>query len=162
MYFILALIGPHNIIYDNMNILIAMITDNKFPQAKEKAFQILVNLDYPGLFALFDLANKDFNALPLDILNLLAQCPEVQARVIVPSLLNSLNSTDSKKKYTSLAALNRMFGMVKYGGGLPVLINLLNESNIEKELITSTILASGPIGEQTLLKVIFSLFVNLI
>lgn len=47
------------------------------------------------------------------------------AKVIVPSLLNDFNASDNKKKYASLAALNRLFIMTKYGGGLPILINLL-------------------------------------
>lgn len=137
-----------------------LITDIPYLLIKEKAIQTLADFDYPGLFALLDLTNKDFDELPLDILNRLAQVPEIQARVIVPSLLNSLSSPDSKKKYSSLAALNRMFGMIKYGGGLPVLINLLNEGNIEREIIASCIMASGPAGEQTLLKV-FLLFLSL-
>ena len=127
--------------------------ESKFPRAREKAFKILTDLDYPGFFALIELANKDFNQLPLEILNLLAQCPEILTRVIVPSLLNSFGSNDQKKKYSCLAALNRMFGMVKFGGGLPALIPLLNEGMLDRELIASTILASGPIGEQTILKV---------
>jgi len=133
-----------------------LITDSSDLLIKEKAIQTLADFDYPGLFALLDLTNKDFDELPLDILNRLAQVPEIQARVIVPSLLNSLSSGDSKKKYSSLAALNRMFGMIRYGGGLPVLINLLNEGNIEREIIASCIMASGPSGEQTLLKVILT------
>jgi len=64
-----------------------------------------------------------------------------------------LNSPDPKKKHSSLAALNRMYGMIRYGGGLPVLISLLNQGNLDKELLASCILASGPSGEQVLLKV---------
>lgn len=86
-------------------------------------------------------------------MNQLAQCPEIQARVIVPSLLNDFNSNDVKKKYASLAALNRMFAMTKFGGGLAILINLLQEGNLDKQLIISTILACGPSGEAAILKV---------
>ena len=150
---LLAIIGPSKVLFDNINALIGIMCENNFPRAREKAFKILTDLDYPGFFALIELANKDFNQLPLEILNLLAQCPEILTRVIVPSLLNSFGSNDQKKKYSSLAALNRMFGMVKFGGGLPVLIPLLNEGVLDRELIASTILASGPIGEQTIIKV---------
>jgi len=122
------------------------------------AIKVLVSLDYPGLNALVDLANKDFNDLPLFILNQLAQNPEILARVIVPSLLNDFNTNDAKKKYASLAALNRLFVMTKVGGGLPILINLLQEGNMDRQLIISTILACGPSGENAILKVIFPLF----
>jgi hypothetical protein len=32
----------------------------------------MINLDYPGFFALLDIANKDFNEIPIYILNKLA------------------------------------------------------------------------------------------
>lgn len=130
-----------------------IICEEKSEDIKHKAYQILLSLDYPGLFALMDIANKDFDELPLEVLNILAQWPEIQAKVIVPSLLSTFGTSDPKKKFSALAALNRMFGMIKYGGGLPVLINLLNEGYLDRELITSTLRASGPQGEQTLLKV---------
>ena len=71
----------------------------------------------------------------------------------MPSLLNDLASTDSKRRTASLAALNRMFGMIKFGGGLPVLVSLLQDGSLDRQLVASTILGAGPLGEQTLLKV---------
>ena len=91
-----------------------------------------MNLDYPGFNALLEIANKDFSDLPMYILNQIAQNPEIMARVIVPSLLNDFNGSDNKKKYSSLAALNRLFLMAKYGGGLPILINLLQEGTLDR------------------------------
>ena len=43
--------------------------------------------------------------------------------------------------------------MIKYGGGLPVLVSLLQDGSLDRQLIASTILGAGPLGEQTLIKV---------
>ena len=147
------MLGPNDVVYNNIKTLLVILTDDKFPKAQERAFKVLTNLDYPGLYALFDLASKEFDEIPFYVLNLLAQFPEIQARIIVPSLLNDLASGDNKKRTASLAAMNRMFAMVKYGGGLPVLISLLQDGSLDRQLGASTILATGPIGEQTLIKV---------
>jgi hypothetical protein len=37
----------------------------------------LINLDYPGLYALLDIANKDFNEIPLYVMNKLAETEEL-------------------------------------------------------------------------------------
>lgn len=133
--------------------MLALLTDEKFPRVQERTFKVLANLDYPGLYALFDLASKDFDDVPFYVLNQLAQVPEIQARIIVPALLNDLGTTDNKKRIASLAALNRTLGMVKMGGGLPMLISLLQEGSLDRQLVASTILGAGPVGESTLLKV---------
>lgn len=153
---ILDLIGPNSIIFNGLKPVLSLVSDDRYPRIQSCAIRVLVNLDYPGLSALLDLANKDFNDLPLLILNCLAQVPEIQARVIVPSLLNDFNSNDSKKKYASLAALNRLLIMTKYGGGLPVLVNLLLEGSLDRQLIVSTILGCGQSGEQAILKILKS------
>jgi len=53
----------------------------------------------------------------------------------------------------SLAALNRMNSLIVKSGTLPVLVKLLEEGNLDRQLITSCIRSSGPIGENLLIKV---------
>lgn len=102
------------------------------PILQEKAFLALINFDYPGFYALLDLANKDFNEIPIFVMNKFAQTEEVQLQIIIPSLLNDINSADQKKRISSLAALNRMFSMIWKGGSLPILVNLLNEGSVDR------------------------------
>ena len=104
---------------------------------------------------LLDIANRDFNDLPIYILSRIAQCPEIQAKIIVPSLVNELNSADGKKKVAALAALNRLLYIVHQGGALPALVTLLQEGVLDRQLIACIILGSGVIGEQALIKVNF-------
>lgn len=40
-----------------------------------------------------------------------------------------------------------MFSMIWKGGALPILINLLNEGSIDRQLVVSTIRACGEVGE---------------
>ena len=76
--------GPNNVVYSNIRILLGLLTDDKYPLVQDRAFKVLANLDYPGLYALFDLASKDFDDTPFFILNKLVQYPEIQAQIIVP------------------------------------------------------------------------------
>ena len=151
---IVALIGPHPISYENIKLLVAILIDEAIPVLQDKAFLALVNFDYPGLHALLDIANKDFNEVPLYIMNRLAETEELQLSVIIPSLLNDINSQDIRKRTQSLAALNRMYSLIWKGRSLPVLVQILNEGQIDRQLVVSTIRACGEIGEQTLLKIL--------
>jgi hypothetical protein len=152
---IVALIGPHAISYNNIKLLVAILIDEAIPLLQEKAFLCLANLDYPGLYALLDIANKDFNEIPLFVMNSLAQTQELQLCVVIPSLLNDINSSqDPKKRISSLAALNRMKSLIWQGGALPILITILNEGQVDRQLVVSTIRACGEVGEQTLLKIL--------
>ncbi|EGR34180.1 HEAT repeat protein [Ichthyophthirius multifiliis] len=153
---IIALIGPHNISYNNIKLLASILIDEALPVLQDKAFLALINLDYPGFYALLDIANKDFNDIPLYIQNKFAQTEEIQLLVIIPSLLNDINTGDMKKKIQSLCALNRMYSLIYKANGLPLLVNILNEGNIDRQLIVSVIRACGEIGEQTLLKILKS------
>ncbi len=65
---------------------------------QESCFLALYQLDYPGLYALIDVANKANSQLATWILNKLATLFEIQANVIVPSLIQDvLNGTNKKK-----------------------------------------------------------------
>ncbi len=88
------------------------------------------------------------------ILNKLAQSREIQTTVVVPALLNDFTASSNKKKLESLAALNRMYNLVYQGGGLPVLIQLLQEGIIDRNLVVSTIRGCGKEGEKILLKIL--------
>jgi len=75
---------------------------------------------------------------------------------LVPALLNELSSGDGYKKLTTVAALNRCHTLVHEAGGIPLLVNLLEEGTVERILVASAIRAAGPYGDSTLVKV-FSL-----
>jgi len=53
------------------------LIDDALPILQDKAFLALINFDYPGFYALVDIANKDFNDVPLYIMNKLAQNEEI-------------------------------------------------------------------------------------
>ena len=126
---------------------------------QEKAFMAIFLLDYPGLYTLLEIANRDFDKISLFILNRLAQTDEIKEIIIIPSLLNDLTGNSSnRRKISSLAALNRMYSSVSEAGALPLLLKLLQEGFLDRYLITSTIRACGQNGEDILLKV--SKFLN--
>ncbi|KAL4445474.1 hypothetical protein ABPG74_004548 [Tetrahymena malaccensis] len=151
---IIALIGPHSISFNNIKLLASILIDEALPILQDKAFLALVNFDYPGYFALLDIANKEINDIHIYIMNKFAQTEEIQLSVIIPSLQNDINSGDPRKRISSLCALNRMHSMIWKANSLPLLVNLLNEGTIDRQLIVSTIRACGELGEHTLLKIL--------
>ena len=153
---IITFVGPHSVSFSNIKMLSSLLTDDSKPLLQEKAFHALQRLDYPGLQALLELTSREFNDLPLYILNKIAQSPEIQASIIVPALINEFTSIDSKRRASALAAMNRMYGAISRGGAVPSLVNLMQEGSLDRLLIASTLLASGELGEQALLKVNFS------
>ncbi len=70
--------------------LASILIDEAIPILQEKAFLALFNLGYPGFYALVDIANKDFNEIPIYIMNKLALTEEIQLSIIIPSLLNDI------------------------------------------------------------------------
>jgi hypothetical protein len=130
------------------------LLDENIPALQDTTFFALVSLDYPGLYALVDVANRDFNDISLFILNKLAEVPEIQTLIVIPSLLNDMQTAqDSKKRHQALAALNRMYSHNIRAGSLPVLVSALQEGTLERQALASTIRGVGEIGEQTLLRV---------
>jgi hypothetical protein len=69
-------------------------------------------------------------------------------------MLTALNTktSDSVKKQECLSVLNRFGRLVWEAGGLPILVNLMEEGNIDRQLIASTIRTSGDEGEELLIK----------
>lgn len=63
-------------------------------------------------------------------------------------------STNPKVRTMAVAALNRMYGLVWEGGALPVLLTLMQEGTVDRQLIACTIRSCGKLGEHTLIKLI--------
>ena len=57
-------------------------------------------------------------------------------------------------KIQNLAMLNRLGQLVWEAGGLPILVNFIEEGNIDRQLIASVLRTSGKEGEGILLKLL--------
>ena len=62
--------------------------------------------------------------------------------------------SDNVKKQECLALLNRLGTLVWESGGLPILVELLEEGTVDRQLLASVIRTSGEEGEQLLLKIV--------
>jgi hypothetical protein len=119
-------------------------------------FLYLCNMGYPGIFTLVDIANKDFNDVPLNIMDHLSRCEGILQEIVIPAVCNDLFSSavDHRRKITSLAILNRMNRLVKDQKTVSSLVKMLIEGAMDRGLLASTIRASGDVGEQLLLKLL--------
>ncbi len=72
----------------------------------------------------------------------------------MPSILSSIATSDTFKKQETLAALNRMNSLVWESGGLPILLDLIEEGCVDRQLVASVLRTSGEEGEALLIKLI--------
>lgn len=152
---IITILGPNEISFSNIKIIASLLKDSSLELVQKSAYLALLNLEYPGFYALCYILNREFTDTPDFILNKLANSTQIQTLVVVPALLNDLSTPiDNKKKIQSLNALNRMYSLIAQGGGLPILIQLLKEGILDRVLIASCLRAAGPEGETILLKLL--------
>lgn len=127
----------------------AIIKHNLIPNV----LATMVQIGFEGLRELLDIAERDINGLQDQIVSLLIQMRIMQRLVIVPSILAQINqSYDPLVKQESLAMLNRLGTLVWESGGLPLIIELLDQGMVDRQLLASVLRTSGGEGEQLLIK----------
>jgi hypothetical protein len=83
------------------------------------------------------------------------QVRAIQRIIIVPSILSQLNLSDQTiKKQELIALLNRLGSLVWESGGLPIIMDLLEEGSVDRQLLASVLRTSGDEGEDLLIKII--------
>ena len=80
----------------------------------------------------------------------------MQRVILVPSILSQLNNHNGGNlfKVENLCMLNRLGRLVWEAGGLPILVKLIEEGNIDRQLIASVLRTSGSESESLLLKLL--------
>lgn len=73
--------------------------------------------------------------------------------MLIPELLNELESSTGYRKLTTMVALNHCHTLLQEAGAIPLLVSLLEEGSVERILVASAIRASGSYGDSTLIKV---------
>ena len=103
-----------------------------------------------------ELATKDYNRLQPLILSNLLQIRAVQRVILTPSILSQLNNAGGNQqgRIENLAMLNRLGQLVWEAGGLPILVSLIEEGNVDRQLVASVLRSSGKEGETILLKLL--------
>lgn len=150
-------IGPHPLSLERLPLLISLVVHDETTEAESlhlAAFYCMCKLGLQGLDALVRLASKDYPHLQQWILSKLATISEIQRQILVPALINDSLSTSSGLKTEAVAALGRMYSLVWEGGALPVLLQLIQEGSVERQLVACAIRGAGPIGETTLVKLL--------
>lgn len=68
---------------------------------------------------------------------------------MVPSILSQLNNAvgNTISKLENLAMLNRLGRLVWEAGGLPILVKLIEDGNVDRQLIASVLRTSGEESE---------------
>lgn len=154
---ILGNIGPHPRTIECLHILLPLIVhdeDTPYSTLHTNALSCVSRLGMQGLDGLVRLASRDHPYFQHWILEKLALTNIVQRSIIVPALAQDAINSDSHTRAQAVAALNRMYSLIWEGGVLPVLLSLMQEGAVDRQLIACAIRASGNIGEQTLIKLL--------
>jgi hypothetical protein len=62
--------------------------------------------------------------------------------------------TENIKKQECIALLNRMGTLVWESGGLPIIVELLEDGIVDRQLLASVLITSGDEGEELLIKIL--------
>jgi hypothetical protein len=93
----------------------------------------MMQLGFEGFLAVIDLASRDYNSLQTFVLQNLLHVRAIQRIIIVPSILSQLNLSESTlKKQEYIALLNRLGTLVWESGGLPIIMDLLEEGSVDR------------------------------
>ena len=152
-------IGPHKTSVSNLPLIVSIMIHDETtdcPSIHQSAFACLSRLGPSGIEALIKVASKDYAYLQTWILERLVLTNTIQRHIIVPALVQDAVSANSSLRLQAVSALNRMYSVVWEGGALPILLALMEEGNVDRQLLACTIRACGHAGEQALTKMIRS------
>jgi hypothetical protein len=116
-----------------------------------------------GLHALIEVAAaaSDFGVggagggLQSLVLGEVLQVRPVQRIIVVPAILTQLtSSSNNQKRQECVAVLSRLGPLVWEAGGLPIVLELLEEGAVDRQLLASVLRTAGPEGEDLLIKII--------
>ena len=134
-----------------LSILKNLLTDQEAIVQNDMVPNVLaamIQVGFEGLRELIDIAERDVNALQGTIVKILIKMRVLQRLVIVPSILAQINqNADPFVKQEGLAMLNRLGTLVWESGGLPLIMDLLDQGVVDRQLLTSVLRTSGQEGE---------------
>lgn len=134
-----------------LSILKNLLTDQEAIVQNDMVPNVLaamIQVGFEGLRELIDIAERDVNGLQGTIVKILIKMRVLQRLVIVPSILAQINqNADPFVKQEGLAMLNRLGTLVWESGGLPLIMDLLDQGVVDRQLLTSVLRTSGQEGE---------------
>jgi HEAT repeat protein len=154
---VIGSIGPHRISINNIPLLASILIHDETtdtPSIHQAAFACLSRLGPSGIESLVKIASKDYAYLQIWVLERLVLTNTIQRNIIVPALVQDALSPNSNLRLQAVAAINRMYSVAWEGGALPVLLNLMEEGSVDRQLLACTIRACGTPGEQALIRIL--------
>lgn len=152
-------IGPIKSAVSNLPLIVSIMIHDETtdsPAIHQAAFACLSRLGPAGIEALIKVASKDYAYLQTWVLERLVLTNTIQRHIIIPALVQDAVSANSTLRLQAVSALNRMYSVVWEGGALPVLVDLMEEGIVDRQLLACTIRACGHTGEQALIRLIKS------
>lgn len=150
-------IGPNKSTLDSIPLLASILIHDETtdtPEIHQAAFACLTRLGPQGIEALIKIASKDYNYLQVWVLERLVLTNTIQRHIIVPALVQDAISPNCNLRLQAVSALNRMYSVSWEGGALPIMLELMEEGAVDRQLLACTIRSFGKPGEQALTRML--------
>jgi len=146
---ILLFCGCLEELVEHIDLFVHYVVDDYVEDIKSKALKILFALDFPGIDSICNICEED-EELRYEIISILVKEPMVIETILVPALINHFHSNDHLEISKAIAALGRLGNLASRSEAIPLLLDLLKTSNLNKNLVVGSLRAIGMKGTNAL------------
>ena len=120
-------------------------------EVKQKVISVLFELGQEGISSLAEIC-REKQSLRSEIVTLMINCPAIIEVVIVPAFINKFHSSDHTVLHTALTALANLGCLASRSEAIPILLDLLMHSNLNKSLVCAALTSFGEEGLKALIE----------
>lgn len=149
---ILGLIGKSSSYlqeYESLETLACILTHHSDDEVKKKAIAVLFELGKDGISCLVEVCREEQN-LRNDLVTLMINCSGIIEVVIVPAFINKFHSSNHTVLHTALTALANLGCLASRSEAIPILLDLLMHSNLNKSIVCGALASFGEEGLKAL------------
>lgn len=138
---------------ENMYLYINLLINYEEPQIRAKCAKFLFGLGSVGISAIVEICQEN-ETLKKEIVTHLINSPLVIETIIVPALLNKFHSADHQIQHKAVTALSKLGCLSSKSESIPILLDLLKNSTLNKNLICGALRSFGDEGLQALIEAV--------
>ena len=138
---------------ENLDLYIHLLQNNTEPSVRGKCTKFLFELGSIGIQSILEVIHLD-ETIKKDLIIHLINSPGVIETIIIPSILNKFHSANPASHTKAVAALSRLGCLGSRNESIPVLLDLLKHSTLNKNLICGALRSFGDQGLRALIETV--------
>jgi HEAT repeat protein len=128
-----------------------ILINNEEPEVRSKCAKFLFGLGSIGISAIVEIYQENED-LRKEIVTHLINSPLVIETILIPSLLNKFHSANHQIQNKAIVALSKLGCLSSRNETIPILLDLLKNSTLNKNLICGALRSFGDEGLQSLIE----------